>query len=254
MKIGAAALIYGLVLKRNIQLKSNLLALPGIYRIEEKSQVAVQDYVLASGLEILDNPVMSRTKEERGSQAFSVSREDSLEDLIIRSRAGDDLAIEGLYNRFKTALFNLAYHYTYNRSTAEDLLQEIFIKIFTRLGDVQKIETFTGWVYRIALNTCYSYLRGKKMELQKSVPLADVEGTLRGIDDDSTAKDVRKPLDEAIAGLPNKLKEIFLLHDVQGFKHQEIARMLGLSVGTSKSQLFKARLKLREYLKNKRAC
>jgi RNA polymerase sigma-70 factor (ECF subfamily) len=68
------------------------------------------------------------------------------------------------------------------------------------------------------------------------------------------ARDVRKPLDDAIAGLPRRLKEIFLLHDVQGFKHGEIARMLGLSVGTSKSQLFKARLRIREFLKERKAC
>ena len=56
------------------------------------------------------------------------------------------------------------------------------------------------------------------------------------------------------AGLPERLREIFLLHDVEGFKHEEIARMLGLSAGTSKSQLFKARLKIREILKARRAC
>ena len=60
---------------------------------------------------------------------------------------------------------------------------------------------------------------------------------------------MRKPLEDAIAGLPRRLKEIFLLHDVQGFKHEEIASMLRLAVGTSKSQLFKARLKVRDYLK-----
>jgi RNA polymerase sigma-70 factor (ECF subfamily) len=62
---------------------------------------------------------------------------------------------------------------------------------------------------------------------------------------------MRKTLEEAIQKLPHKLKSIFLLHDVQGFKHEEIAQTLGCSVGTSKSQLFKARMKIREYLKNK---
>jgi len=212
------------------------------------------DYVLATGLEIMDNSVMSRPKDERAEQALFAPKEDSLDDLIARGRDGDALALEAIYYRYKTALFNMAYRYTYDRSTAEDLLQEIFIKVFTHLGDIRKTQTFTGWVYRIALNTCYSHLRGKRVELQKNVPLAEVEGTLHEVQENSLARDVRKPLDDAIAGLPRRLKEIFLLHDVQGFKHGEIARMLGLSVGTSKSQLFKARLRIREFLEERKAC
>jgi len=84
--------------------------------------------------------------------------------------------------------------------------------------------------------------------------MAAVEGTRHEARVDAEENDIRKPLDEAISGLPPRLREIFLLHDVQGFKHEEIARMLGLSVGTSKSQLFKARLKVREILKARRAC
>jgi RNA polymerase sigma-70 factor (ECF subfamily) len=216
--------------------------------------VAIQDYALASRLEISDNPAMSRLKEKSFEFPLAAPEEESLDDLIVRSVGGDALAMEKIYGRYKTALFNLAYRYTFNRATAEDLLQEIFIKIFTHLGDVRKSATFTGWVYRIALNTCFSYLREKRVELEKNVPLADVEGTLHIAGEDELSSDVRKPLDDAIAGLPKKLKEIFLLHDVQGFKHEEISRMLGLSVGTSKSQLFKARLRLRKYLENKRAC
>lgn len=202
----------------------------------------------------MDNAAMSLPDDGKDDVILAAPSRDSLEDLIRRGQAGDEGALEALYYRYKTALFNMAFRYTYDRSTAEDLLQEIFIKIFTHLGDVQKTETFTGWVYRIALNTCYSYLRGKRIELQKSVPLADVEGSLHAAGARESSTDVRKPLDEAIAGLPNKLKEIFLLHDVQGFKHEEIGRMLGLSVGTSKSQLFKARLRLRDYLTKRRAC
>jgi RNA polymerase sigma-70 factor (ECF subfamily) len=115
------------------------------------------------------------------------------------------------------------------------------------------MDTFVAWAYRIALNTCYSYLRQKKVEFQKTVSLSDVEDTVQVISRDiSPENDVRKPLDKAIETLPHRLREIFLLHDVQGFKHGEIARMLGLSVGTSKSQLFKARLKLRNYLIDRR--
>ncbi len=216
--------------------------------------MSYQDAALANSLQIVDNAVMSLPKAGNDDAALNAPAQDVLADLIRRSQAGDGQAMEALYYRYKTALFNMAYRYTYDRATAEDLLQEIFIKVFTHIEDVRRTETFTGWIYRIALNTCYSHLRGKKIELQKNVPLADVEGALHAPGESESSNDVRRPLDEAIARLPVKLKEIFLLHDVQGFKHEEIARMLGLSVGTSKSQLFKARLKLRDFLTQRKAC
>lgn len=193
---------------------------------------------------------MSESKKASESLAF-FSSYDSLADLVRRSREGDTTAMEAIYLQFKKPLFNLAYRYTYDRATAEDLLQEIFLKIFTHMENVQRIETFVGWVYRIALNTCYSYLRRKRTELQRKLPLSEVEGIIGEETDSYQEASVKEHLEAAIERLPHKLKRIFLLHDVQGFKHEEIARLLGLSVGTSKSQLFKARMRVRDFLKNK---
>jgi RNA polymerase sigma-70 factor (ECF subfamily) len=94
-------------------------------------------------------------------------------------------------------------------------------------------------------------LRRKKSQLQRTIPLNEVEGTIEGKTNESGDKIMKKSLDDAIRNLPDKMKSVFLLHDVQGFKHREIARMLGCSTGTSKSQLSKARMKIREHLKNK---
>jgi len=186
--------------------------------------------------------------------AFAMNqREKALEeaDLVERSRRGDARAMEAIYERYKRPLFNLAFRFTYNSTVAEDLLQDIFIKVFTHLDDVQNVETFSGWIYRIGLNTCYSYLRRKKVEAQRSIPLSEIEGKMEEACYDTQEKEMKKPLDEAIQSLPEKLKAIFLLHDVQGFKHEEIAKTLGCSVGTSKSQLFKARMRIRQFLKEK---
>lgn len=172
-------------------------------------------------------------------------------DLIRRSREGDTQAMEALYEQYKRPLFNLVYRHTYNFEAAEDLIQDIFLKIFTHLHDVHNEDTFKGWVYRIALNTCYGYLRGKKSQLQKTVPLSEVERKVKGESHEPQERMIKGPLDEAIQALPTKLKSTFLLYDVQGFKHEEIAQILGCAVGTSKSQLFKARMKIRDYLKNK---
>jgi len=216
--------------------------------------MACPELALANGIQMSDNAFVSRSKDAKSAGFSSFSGEAPLDELIARGKAGDGAAFEALYRRYKSALFNLAYRYTSNRSTAEDLIQEIFIKVFTHLDDVQQTATFTAWVFRIALNTCYSHLRGKRVEIEKSVPMADVEGTRHEARVEAEENDLRKPLDEAIAGLAPRLREVFLLHDVQGFKHEEIARILGLSVGTSKSQLFKARLRIREVLKTRLAC
>jgi RNA polymerase sigma-70 factor (ECF subfamily) len=215
--------------------------------------VMTPEMALSPRIEFGDNAVMRHSSRDESISTVGIEAE-GLADLIARSREGDPTAMEEIYRRFKTALFNLAFRYSYDRATAEDLLQEIFIKVFTHLNDVKNPDTFPGWVFRIGLNTCYSHLRSRRPEMEKGVPLEHIEGTIHGATGENPAGDARKPLDDGIASLPAKLREIFLLHDVQGFKHEEIARLLGLSVGTSKSQLFKARLRMRAYLTNKGVC
>ncbi|HOY98088.1 MAG TPA: RNA polymerase sigma factor [Candidatus Aminicenantes bacterium] len=213
----------------------------------------IQEAALSPSLEFGDNAFVRYSRRETGVRMIDIESEE-LADLIIQARAGETEAIEEIYRRFKTGLFNLAFRYSYDRATAEDLLQEIFIKVFTHLDNVKNPDTFAGWVFRIGLNTCYSHLRSRRVEMEKGIPLEDIEGTRCGATEENPARDMRRPLDDGIAALPGKLREIFLLHDVHGFKHSEIARMLGLSVGTSKSQLFKARLRMRDFLERKGVC
>jgi RNA polymerase sigma-70 factor (ECF subfamily) len=177
----------------------------------------------------------------------------SLSSLILRSQRGDEQAMGEIYDRYKRPLFNLAYRYTFDPATAEDLLQDIFIKIFTHLKDVQKDDTFVAWMYRIAINTCYSFLRHRRSRDGQMIALSEIEGKKEEAVYDDHEDSLAKPLDEALRELPERLRAVFLLHDVQGYKHGEISRMLGVSVGTSKSQLFKARMRIREWLKEKKA-
>lgn len=191
---------------------------------------------------------MTSDKNDRDSApgAFPTSL---LSRLLQRSKEGDLKAMEDIYEQYKTPLFNLACRYTYDRVTAEDLLQDIFIKIFTHVQEVRTEKTFVAWVYRIAINTCYSYLRGKKSRERSTVALSQIEGKKEEAAYNSHEQSLGKSLDEAISRLPERLRTVFLLHDVQGFKHGEIARLLRISAGTSKSQLFKARIKIRDFLK-----
>ena len=164
-------------------------------------------------------------------------------DVVKRCQDGDTKAMEAVYKGYKSSLFNLAYRFTHNHTSAEDLLQEIYIKIFSQIKKLRSPENFKSWMYRIAINTCISFTRKKRVT--KEVFLNNIEEMYGHEDDNSFA---RKYLEQAICFLPPKQKSIFLLHDVQGFTHAEIAGIMKLREGTIKSQLFKARMKLREYL------
>jgi RNA polymerase sigma-70 factor (ECF subfamily) len=189
-------------------------------------------------------------ESERREMGCIAGREFPLE-WVRLSRAGDRSAMESLYTFFKSPFFGLAYRYTGNSATAEDLLQDIFVKIFTHMDNLDSDDAFTGWAYRIAVNTCLSYLRRRKTVSGKVVSLDAIGSGLADPKVDSPERDLSGPIQEALAGLSGKLKSVFLLHDFQGFKHHEIAGILGCSVGTSKSQLFKARIKIRAYLRKK---
>ena len=195
-------------------------------------------------------PLMS--SDERAQRKRLDISLSSLSSLIERSKAGELESMEEIFEHYKGPLFSLIYRHTNNRQAAEDLLQEVFIKVFTHIRDVQKMETFGAWVYRIALNACYSYLRSRQAAFRQEVSLSEVEGRKEEAVYNHHEESLGRPLKEAIQELPDKLKTVLLLHDVQGFKHEEIARMLGFTVGTSKSQLFKARMRVREYLKHKK--
>jgi len=172
-------------------------------------------------------------------------------ELVRKSREGDAGAMEALYERTKTSLYGLVFRYTYNHSVAEDILQDVYIKVFTNLDRLEDDRYFIGWVNRVAVNTCLSYLRGPGKRFRKDVPLEKVEQVLGDSSPGAAAVDARKPLEEAIKELPARLRSVFLFHDVQGFKHHEIARILGCSVGTSKSHLFKARMQIRGRLEER---
>jgi RNA polymerase sigma-70 factor (ECF subfamily) len=222
--------------------------------------MGVPELILAVSGEIMDNKVYDQLEEflgaaglmseiKRDKPVWGTADKAHLADLVERGRSGDLEAMEAIYEMFKRPVFSLQYRHTMNRAVAEDLLQDVFLKVFSHLGNVRDVDTFPGWVFRIALHTCYSYLRQKKAQGGKSVPLSELEGQI--VDDraDPVEKDLKEPLDRAIRALPPRLRSVFILHDVQGYKHEEIARLLKCSAGTSKSQLFKARMKLRVLLK-----
>ena len=169
-------------------------------------------------------------------------------DLIDRSRKGDHDAMEAVYEQLKVKFFGVAYWYTQNKAASEDILQDAFIKIFTNLHRLDDNQAFVSWSYRIVVNTSISYLRKSKKQTQKSVSLESVKDFV-GEDTSGEYEDMKKTtIKEALEELAPGLRSVFILHDVQGFKHREVAEILDCSEGTSKSQLFKAREQLRKKL------
>ncbi len=169
-------------------------------------------------------------------------------DLIDRSREGDHDAMEAVYEQLKVKFFGVAYWYTQDRASSEDILQDAFIKIFTNLYRLDNNQAFVSWSYRIVVNTSISYLRKAKKQSQKSVSLESVKDFV-GEDKSGEHEDMKKTtIKAALKELAPGLRSVFILHDVQGFKHREVAEILNCSEGTSKSQLFKAREQLRKKL------
>jgi RNA polymerase sigma-70 factor (ECF subfamily) len=211
------------------------------------------DNTLRAEYESFLEAALDMERDTRGGPVWGTADKARLAELVECGRAGDLAAMESIYEMFKRPVFGLIYRHTQNQAVAEDLLQDVFLKIFSNLGNVRDAGTFPGWVFRIALNTCYSYLRQKKAQGDKLVSLDDLGGNVEDRASEAVEKDLRGPLEQAIQTLAPRLRSVFILHDVQGFKHEEIARTLGCAVGTSKSQLFKARIKLREFLRSKGA-
>ena len=177
---------------------------------------------------------------------------------IERAKQGDAAAFEVLYNLHKRRVYSLCLRMTTNTAEAEDLTQEAFLQLFRKIGTFRGESAFSTWLHRMAVNVVLMQLRKKGLQV---VPLDDEnEGEEETPKKDYGAQDSvlagsldRLQLKNAIDRLPPGYRSIFVLHDVEGFEHNEIAEMVGCSIGNSKSQLHKARMKLRELLKTSRA-
>ncbi len=177
---------------------------------------------------------------------------------IARAQQGDAEAFEALYHLHKRRVYSLCLRMTANTAAAEDLTQEAFLQLFRKIGTFRGESAFSTWLHRMAVNVVLMQLRKKGLPV---VPLEDTfENEEEAARKEPGADDVRLigsidrlQLKRAIEDLPHGYRTIFLLHDVEGYEHNEIATMVGCSIGNSKSQLHKARMKLRELLKTSRA-
>ena len=176
-------------------------------------------------------------------------------ELAQKSAAGDRDAFEQLYHRHFRRVYALCLRMTTNPSTAEDLTQEVFIHLFNKIGSFRGDSAFTTWLHRMTVNHVLMFFRksSTRSELLTNEGETPVQ-IVRGTENAGKMPIVdRIALEKAISELPPGYRSVFVLHDVEGYEHEEIGRMLGCSTGTSKSQLHKARLKLRDLLRRQAA-
>ena len=171
------------------------------------------------------------------------------------AQAGDAAAFEFLYHLHSRRVYALCLRMVNNPSDAEDLMQEAFLQLFRKIGTFRGESAFSTWLHRMTVNVVLMRLR------KKSLPVASLEETMDPDDETSgPRKDVGAPdlrlsgavdrvnLERSVEKLPPGYRTVFVLHDVQGYEHNEIADIMGCSVGNSKSQLHKARTRLRDLL------
>jgi RNA polymerase sigma-70 factor (ECF subfamily) len=168
-------------------------------------------------------------------------------ELIERCRAGQRDAQFELYRLYSRAMYNTTMRMVQNAHDAEDILQSIFIEVFTKLDSFRYESSIGAWIKRITINKCINFLKSRRLAFQELTA---------GMDRVDVADTEREPIlsvekiNKAINTLPDGYRVVFSLYAVEGYDHEEIAQILGVTEATSKSQYSRAKAKLREVLNN----
>jgi len=168
---------------------------------------------------------------------------------------GSLAAFEVIYSRYHRRTYSLALRMTSSQTDAEDLTQEVFVQLFKKIGSFRGDSAFSTWLHRMTVNQVLMHFRRRTVKNERTSDDGEMpEQTVLGTANPGKMQVIdRIALKNAISQLPDGYRSVFILHDVNGFEHEEVARRMGISVGTSKSQLHKARLKLRGLLVQSKA-
>lgn len=191
----------------------------------------------------------------------SKGEEMAIQAATIRSDAAVGAALSGdamsgfdeLYRKHYRRVYSICLRMTGNVAEAEDLTQEVFIQLHRKLGSFRGEAAFTTWLHRLTVNQVLMHFRKRSVRSELTTEDGEVPDSVdpETINPEAMPIVDRIALETAIGKLPPGYRTVFVLHDVEGYEHEEIARLLGCSSGTSKSQLHKARLKLRRLLKQR---
>jgi RNA polymerase sigma-70 factor (ECF subfamily) len=166
--------------------------------------------------------------------------------LVARAQQGDLVAFEELYRRNVGRVFALCCRLAGDGLRAEELAQDVFVRAWQKIGQFRGDSAFSSWLHPLAVNTALTERRSLKRRTARVFATDDLEAFDRP--GRGPGREARLDLDKALGTLPPGARAVFVLHDVEGYKHEEIARMTGVATGTSKAQLHRARRLLREAL------
>jgi RNA polymerase sigma-70 factor (ECF subfamily) len=186
------------------------------------------------------------------SKESELSR-DTDQELTKKVAGGDMAAFEEVYRRHQRLVYGLCLRMTQNATEAEDIAQDVFVHLFRTIGSFRGEAAFTTWLHRLTANRVLMHFRKVKSRRDETTD----DGTLperaeEFVGGPSAGRAQlldRVALDRALARLPKGYRTVFILHDIEGYEHEEVARIMGCAPGTSKSQLHKARTRMRKLLK-----
>jgi len=197
----------------------------------------------------------SVTKLELEQRKLLHSRGSSLDQVVRLAQAGDSIAFEQIYRLHSPRVYALCLRLIGDPVEAEDFVQDVFLQLFRKIHTFRGESAFSSWLYRLAANQVFMRFRKKKLTMNSLESPTEYDDESNSTELQIAVTDLRLSglfdrinLQAAIKQLPAGYKAMFILHDVQGYEHHEIAKILGCSVGNSKSQLHKARKRLREVL------
>lgn len=202
----------------------------------------------SSELPLFQSPAVEVVHPPANAEVLDAAAPDMA--LCQKAAGGNLAAFELIYQRYHRRTYSLCLRMTSSQTEAEDLTQEVFIQLFRKIGSFRGDSAFSTWLHRLTVNQVLMHFRRRSVKNEKVSDDGEMpEQTVHGTANPNKMPVIdRIALKNAIGELPNGYRNVFVLHDVEGYEHEEVARMLRISVGTSKSQLHKARLKLRGLL------
>jgi RNA polymerase sigma factor (sigma-70 family) len=187
-------------------------------------------------------PINDLLKKKMSSNTIDLNNENQIKSLVNSARKGNSSSMEELYNIYYRKIFRIVYSMYPNQPVAEEIANDTFITAFNKISDLQKPESFESWLIGIVINHVRNARRKNKKYNENTIKLMDIDRRK------NYNFNLRLTLQKALDQLPEGYRRVLVLYDIHGFSHKEISRILGFDESTSKSQLFKARRRMRDII------
>jgi len=194
----------------------------------------------------LDNPKVIYIEKHTEHQSVTSSEQDEERMTISRAQQGDQQAFYQLYQKYHRKVYAICWRMLADKDSAEDVCQEVFVQLWQKISNFRGESKFSTWLHSVTNNIVLGHLRKHKNWLQRIFSIEDQ--TMQDVAVEMEDNSGLTTLDKHIARLPERARLVFVLFAVEGYRHEEIAKMLDMAVGTSKAQFHRAKGLLREWV------